>query len=58
MTKFIVHLREKNKGELTIEAESSSDAIAKTKRLIHMNRLPSGTMEESSGIMVTFVEEV
>lgn len=56
--KFVVHLREKSKGQIEVEAENSQDAIGKVKRLIHMKRLPPGTMEESTGIVVTFTEEV
>lgn len=55
--RFIVHLREKKKGTVEVEATDSLDAINKVKRLVHMGRYDEGVME-SSGIVITNTEEI
>jgi hypothetical protein len=58
MMKYIVHLRQKRHGKIEVEAETSQEATGKVKRLIHMDRLPKGTMDEESRIVIAFTEEI
>ena len=56
--KYLLHLRQKRHGKIEVEAESSMEAMGKVKRLIHMDRLPKGTMDEESRVVIAFTEEV
>ena len=55
--RYDVHLRQKANGKVTVVADSPQDATNKAKRMIHMNSLPEGAMEDSV-IFVTFTEQV
>lgn len=58
MKRFSVELKQKRNGAVEVQAEDEQAAIAKVKRMIQMDTLPRGAMEDESRIVIAYTTEV